>query len=85
MNRQPFIISYYLTRAPSCEQCPYHEIENLDDIDGKDDVWSEIECSEQQPDDMSILVAWFACYNETQKQAKYSAVSHCTTKRPRNG
>ena len=56
-------------------QCPDREIENLDDIDGKDTVWDEQECSEQQPDDMAILVDWFSCYNETQKLARYAKVS----------
>ena len=61
--------------ARRCVQCPNREIENLDDIDGKDTVWDETECSEQQPDDMAILVDWFSCYNETKKLARYAAVS----------
>ena len=58
----------------SCLQCPCR-IENFDDIEGKDDVWNETECSEQQPDDMAILVAWFACYNESVKLKEYAYVS----------
>ena len=38
-------------------------------------MWNETECSEQQPDDMAILVAWFACYNESVKLKEYAYVS----------